>query len=119
MVRMAIDWKLSEELAGVIFGYQNLQASYGTPVLEPLIYGGIIPSDNIKAYWVLPLRFRIYRKPQKLDSKVHVEGRGVWARCRIWRKSITLLKTTTSLGGEKTLRMMPECLLRMGKGKLH
>ena len=42
--------------------------------------GGIVPSENMKAFLRLPLKFRCYTKPDRDEAVVQVEGRAARQR---------------------------------------
>ena len=51
---------LPQELRGVILGDEPLRQLYGTPAIQPLVFGGIHVTENMKAFLSLPLKFRVF-----------------------------------------------------------
>ena len=60
-----------------------MEEECGTSAVEPVILGGKVPSDNMKAFLRLPLKFRTPPKIEKIDHKVIVESRAVKQRWRL------------------------------------
>ena len=72
--------KIQETLDDVLIGDEALKNEFGDPVVEVVVLGGIQPSENVKAFLKLPLKFRTYSKPDKDAVKVQVEGRAARQR---------------------------------------
>ena len=72
--------KLPEELNGVLLSDAKLKDAFGDPVVQVTVLGGIQPSDNIKAFLRLPLKFRTFAKPSRDDIIVQTEGRAARQR---------------------------------------
>ena len=51
-----------------------------------MVFGGIDLSKNMKAFLSLPLKFRVYPKPDRLDFETQIEGRKVRTRWRLREK---------------------------------
>ena len=64
---------IPEVFAGIKVGDTVLNDEYGDPNVEPVILGGIEPSDNMKAFMNLPVKFRVYDKIDKDEYKVQTE----------------------------------------------
>ena len=71
---------LPEEVEGIPVDDERLSQEYGTPAITPVILGGINASNNVKAFLSLPHKFRTYKKLERLDHQIQVEGRAARTR---------------------------------------
>ena len=60
---------------------------FGRPVIETVCLGGIVPSENMKAFLRLPLKFRMFSKPKEEEHLVQAEARGARSRMIIRDKA--------------------------------
>ena len=75
-----------EELNGILLGERSLQGAFGDPIVKIVALGGITPTDNMKAFLKLPLKFRTYPKVQEEDMAVQTEGRAARQWWILWDK---------------------------------
>ena len=71
---------IPEEINGIPLSDQKLEDQHGTPVVEVVALGGIVPTENMKAFLRLPLKFRCYQKIDREEAVVQAEGRAARQR---------------------------------------
>ena len=74
---------IPDQISGIPVDDERLEEEFGSPAIEPVILGGIVPSDNMKAFQRLPLKFRTYPKIKKDFMEIQTEGRASRQRWNI------------------------------------
>ena len=92
--------KLPVEINGIPVGDEQLENTFGTPVVEVVALGGITPSENMKAFLRLPLKFRTYAKLDREEAVIQAEGRAARQRWVLRDKERT---------GPETLKAYNRC----------
>ena len=65
---------------GITLGDEALQQQFGDPVDQPVILGGLEVSENVKAFCLLPFKYRLFPTVRRKDHKVEGEARAAKQR---------------------------------------
>ena len=76
--------KITEIYRDILISEEKLRERFGIVEPEPLIYGGLEVSDNVKKFLILPSKLKLYGKFNKLTKEIRAECESVktrWNRC--------------------------------------
>ena len=78
---------IPDQVEGIKVSDSALEEDLGTPVVDPIVFGGIQVSNNVRAFLSLPLRYKLSPKMSRLNHQVQTECRGTRQRWKIRDKN--------------------------------